>query len=137
MACFVVGGAEAAVVTGVRAAVKKSEVEKGIVDEQGNQLTDPSEQGFCMTKKLGWLQTMLAGGAFLLLIEHVWHGEVVPCFPFFTAVSSGDVAGMLHEMATVGVGMAALVTAVWAVGCMVADAVARRAAAPQLNGAVA
>jgi hypothetical protein len=61
---------------------------------------------------------MLWGGSALLAFEHVWHGEVVPFFPFLTAVKDGEAAGMLHEMATAGVGMALLVTAVW--GLMVA-----------------
>ena len=57
---------------------------------------------------------MLWGGSALLAFEHVWHGEIVPWFPFLTA--AGDPANtseMLHEMATAGVSMAVLVTAVW------------------------
>ncbi len=38
MACFIVGGAEAVVVTAVRSAVKKSEERRGIVDESGKQI---------------------------------------------------------------------------------------------------
>jgi len=58
---------------------------------------------------------MLWGGSGLLAFEHVWHGEVVPWFPFLTAASDpADAAEMLHEMSTVGVGMALLVTGVWA-----------------------
>ena len=57
---------------------------------------------------------MLWGGAALLAFEHVWHGEVVPWFPFLTAASNpADAAEMVHEMATVGVTMAVLVTVVW------------------------
>ncbi|MGN0333035.1 MAG: hypothetical protein ACI4D9_08470, partial [Lachnospiraceae bacterium] len=37
-----------------------------------------------------------------------------PWFPFLTAASNpSDAASMLHEMSTVGVTMAVLVTAVW------------------------
>ena len=57
---------------------------------------------------------MLWGGSALLAFEHVWHGEVTPWFPFLTAASDPDEAAMmLHEMSTVGVTMAVLVTAVW------------------------
>ena len=61
-----------------------------------------------------WLSYLLWGGALLLAFEHVWHGEVVPWFPFLTAASNpADAAEMLHEMSTIGVSMAVIVTAVW------------------------
>ena len=63
--------------------------------------------------KLGWLNKMLWGGSALLAFEHLWHGEVVPFFPFLTAVKTGEVAGMLQEMSTVSVLMAVLVTSVF------------------------
>ena len=105
-------------------------MKKGIVDESGNQLTDPSEKGICWTRKLGWLMNMLWGGVILLAVEHIWHGEVVPFPPFLTAMSDPtEIPVMLHEIGTVGVGMAVLVTAVWLVVTVVADyAVKRRAA---------
>ena len=53
MACFVVGGGEAVAVTAVRSIVKKKEMERGIVDKDGNQLTDAAETGICWTRKLG------------------------------------------------------------------------------------
>ena len=128
MACFVVGGGEAIVVSAVRAAVKRSEESRGIVDKSGRQLTDPSVEGYCWTRKLTWLMNMLWGGVALLAVEHMWHGEVVPFPPFLTAMNNpADIPEMLHEMATAGVGMAALVTVVWLVGTVVADAVARHA----------
>ena len=68
-------------------------------------------------KKISWLSKMLTGGSFLLAIEHVWHGEITWRFPFLTAVAEGPEATeeMLHEIATRGVAMLVLVTAVWAV----------------------
>ena len=58
---------------------------------------------------------MLWGGSALLAFEHIWHGEVTPWFPFLTAAGNPeDAMAMLHEMATTGVAMAVLVTAVWA-----------------------
>ena len=131
MACFLVSGGEAIVATAVRASVKKSEVRKGIVDEQGNQLTDPTIDGICWTRKLSWLVNMLWGGVILLAIEHMWHGEVVPFPPFLTAMNDpAEIPVMLGEMATVGVGMAVLVTAVWFVATLVADAAIKRQSVP-------
>ena len=73
---------------------------------------------------------MLWGGAALLAFEHVWHGEVVPWFPFLTAMGdSGDAAEMFHEMATSGVGMAVLVTLVWIVMVLVSNAMEAQALA--------
>lgn len=128
MACFLVGGGEAIVVSAIRAAVKKKEMEKGIVDTQGNQLTDASESGICWTRKIGWLMNMLWGGVILLCIEHMWHGEVVPFPPFLTAMNDpSEIPVMLGEMSTVGVGMCVMVTVVWVVAILVADAVVKRA----------
>ncbi len=128
MACFLVSGGEAIVVTAVRAAVKKSEIKKGIVDENGNQLTDPAEHGVCWTRKLSWLMNMLWGGALLLAVEHIWHGEVVPWPPFLTAMQTPDeIPVMLGEMTTIGVGMAALVTVCWVVMTFIADYAAKSA----------
>ena len=130
MACFLVGGGEAIVVSAVRSAVKKKELAKGIIDEDGNQLTDASVEGICWTRKIGWLMNMLWGGVILLCIEHMWHGEVVPFPPFLTAMSDpAEIPVMLGEMATVGVGMAVLVTVAWIVAVLVADAAVRRAPA--------
>ena len=134
MACFLVSGGEAIVVTAVRAAVKKSEIAKGVVDAEGNQLTDPSKEGICWTRKLGWLMNMLWGGVILLAIEHMWHGEVVPFPPFLTAMNDPtEIPVMLGEMGTVGVGMAVLITAVW-VGMVVVSSLIERRALPDASG---
>ena len=136
MACFLVSGGEAIVATAVRNAVKKREIEKGVIDDQGNQLTDPTTSGICWTRKLGWLVNMLWGGVILLCVEHMWHGEVVPFPPFLTAMNDpSEVPVMLGEMATVGVGMAVLVTAVWFVATLVADAAVRRQVETVAKGA--
>lgn len=118
MACFIVPTAEAVVTT----AIKKS------VDKNG-QSKNP------FVKKLGWLNNMLWGGSALLAFEHVWHGEVTPFFPFLTAAAdSGEAMEMLREMATSGVGMAVLVTAVWAVMVCAAARIEKRPAAEKVKG---
>ena len=67
-----------------------------------------------MSTRLGWLSKLLFGGSALLAFEHVWHGEIVPWFPFITAMNDpADAMEMLTEIGTVGVGMAALVTGIW------------------------
>ena len=65
--------------------------------------------------KLPWLVKLGLGGSFLLAIEHIYHGEVVLYPPFLTAMNDpADTQAMLHEIATTGVSMAALLVAVWA-----------------------
>ena len=68
------------------------------------------------SSKLKKLNYVLWGGSGLLAFEHLWHGEIQPFFPYLTAVSDPAAkAEMLHEMSTVGVSMALLVTLVWGV----------------------
>ena len=56
------------------------------------------------------------------------HGEIVPWFPFLTAASDpAEASVMISEMATVGVSMAALVTAVWGVMLLVTNAMEKKA----------
>ncbi len=116
MACFTVPAGEAVVTT----IVKKTMEKKGI-EKKENDGSIP------MTRKLKWLSNLLWGGSALLAFEHVWHGEVQPFFPFLTAMSNPeDTAEMLHEIATVGVSMAVLVTAIWVGICVAADMIVRR-----------
>ena len=111
MACFLVPTTEAIVTTIVAKALKSKE--KSVVLSKSESADGTAKIPF--STKLGWLNQMLWGGSALLAFEHVWHGEVVPFFPFLTAVKDGNVAEMLHEMGTAGVSMALLVTAVWGV----------------------
>ena len=78
--------------------------------------------------RIGWLQKMLFGGSFLLAIEHVWHGEITWRYPFLTAVKDGNTGEMLHEIATLGVAMAVLITAVWVGMVLVSSAIEKRRA---------
>lgn len=105
MACFVVPLVEGIVVTGASLALNFANKRKT------SELVSESKKS-----SLSSLQKMLFGGSFLLAIEHIYHGEVVFYPPFLTAMNSPeDTAEMLHEMSTVGVCMAVLVTLVWAV----------------------
>ena len=116
MACFTVPAAEAIITTVAQKILKSKEK---------NQTVKISHEGeaekISFSTKLGWLNKMLWGGSALLAFEHVWHGEVVPFFPFLTAVKDGNAAEMLHEMATTGVTMAVIVTAVWGLMVLVSS----------------
>ncbi|MBP5624250.1 MAG: hypothetical protein J6X36_05225 [Lachnospiraceae bacterium] len=128
MACFLVLTAEAIVTTVAEKVIEKKEktsLEAEIYKSEGKEISDVK---IPLSKKLKWLNNMAWGGCALLAFEHVWHGEVVPWFPFLTAASNAeDAAEMLHEMGTVGVVMAALVTTVWLGMCAVASYVKKRA----------
>ena len=93
MACFLVSAAEAAVVTVVEKHVEKKEKER---ESEGSVKT---ASAIPLSTKLKWLSTMLWGGALLLLFEHICHGEVVPWFPFLTAMeNSADMMEMFKEI---------------------------------------
>ena len=114
MACFLVSATEAVVVTIAEKAIEKKEKTPEAARAQLDKDISESNGKIPFSRKLKWLRNMLLGGSVLLAFEHVWHGEVVPWFPFLTAAADpADAAEMLHEMATVGVSMALLVTAVW------------------------
>lgn len=111
MACFLVPLAELAVSSIVTKNVEKKEEKEDVVEGKIKKST-----------KLHWLNRLLGGGSALLAFEHLWHGEISPKFPFLTgAASPGGLSEVLHEMATVGVGMAILVTVIWIVMCVIAD----------------
>lgn len=80
------------------------------------------------SKKLGILELGLWGGSFILAGEHVFHGEVTYKFPWLTAVAEGETIGMLQEMATVGVGMLAIIVATWGIGLLIRRLLLKRKA---------
>ena len=128
MACFIVPAAEAVVTTIVAKTMKSKEAAPETVKVQLDGADVVEAERIPFSRKLGWLNKMLWGGSALLAFEHVWHGEVIPWFPFLTAASnSADAVEMLHEMSTVGVTMAALVTAVWAGMLAVSSVIEKRA----------
>ena len=121
MACFIVPGTEAIVTTIATKIIEKKE-----------QSTDNIEVKYAnkelLSHKLKRLNNLLWGGSALLAFEHLWHGEIQPFFPFLTAASTKESAfEMLHEMSTVGVTMAVLVTAVWGITNVVMSANIKKA----------
>lgn len=98
MACFTACVAEALVAYGVKKVVAKSNHQK--------------VRAF--SGKVQKLINLLLSGSFLLLIEHVWHGEIVPFYPFFTAASDPESTRvMINEILTIGVSMDIAVTVIW------------------------
>ena len=125
MACFLVPVAEA-VITTVATKVVKSKEDKAKKDVSDVELNVNTKIPF--SRKLKWLSSLLWGGSFLLAFEHLWHGEVIPWFPFLTAASNSDDAmEMLHEMSTAGVTMAVLVTIVWVGMVLVSNSFEKKA----------
>ena len=114
MACFLVSAAEAVITTFAVKVIEKKEKNATELKVQREGHATDAQVKIPFSRKLKWLRNMLWGGSVLLMFEHIWHGEVVPWFPFLTAAENpANAAEMLHEMATVGVAMAALVTVVW------------------------
>jgi len=105
---------QAIVTTVVKKVVEKNEKEAGV--------KEASQTRVSWSRKLSWLNRLLWGGVLLLAIEHIWHGEVVLWPPFLTAMNNpADVGPMLHEVATIGTGMAVFVTIVWLIMISIAD----------------
>ena len=140
MACFLVPTGEAIVVSLLRLALKKKEERAEVQPDSlassaslvssasptsPERLASPGVR--TLRRRLRWFSHMLWGGSALLAFEHLWHGEIVPWFPFLTAASDPESAGvMLHEMATAGVMMALLTTAAWGLMCLAASAIEKR-----------
>ena len=119
MACFTAPLAEAIIVSAAKKVIAKKEKAAGT--------ENASDGTILFSEKLGWLEKMLWGGSALLAFEHVWHGEIVPYFPFLTAAENPeDFAQMLREIAINGTGMALLVTAVWGVMLYVSKKLEKR-----------
>ena len=59
--------------------------------------------------RINWLNFMLWGGAVMLAVEHIAHGEIVPYPPFLTA----GLSQVLPEMLKIGVPMAVVSILIW------------------------
>lgn len=122
MACFAVPAAEAIIVTTAYFVAKRKEQKLQAPKLSGESTIKAQETKITWSKRLSWLMGLLWGGVVLLAFEHFWHGEIVAYPPFLSAMATPeDTSQMLHEMATVGVSMAALVTAFWGAICAFAQ----------------
>ena len=120
MACFLVSATVGVGVSVARHIVKHHE--KKLELEGKTQHPEKFGSDIKWSQKLAYLELTLFSGSFLLAIEHILHGEVVPFPPFLTAASNpADLAEMLTEMGTVGVAMLAILLVAWGVGVLIAD----------------
>lgn len=104
MACFIVPLTQAVATTIYRRRLEKS---------------SSSSAASSKVQTFKQLELMLWGGSAMLIVDHIISGELMPVFPFFSALlTEGGTLTMLREMLTVGVPMSLLVTAIW--GVMVA-----------------
>lgn len=130
MACFLAPAGVAVVTTVVQKVVEKREK-----TATGGR-TEKTKGKW--TQRLRWLNTMLWGGTILLVLEHVWHGELVPWPPFLTAMQTpGAVGPMLREIATYGATMAGVVMVAWAVMVAVAELRTRARNLPEADSEAA
>ena len=71
---------------------------------------------------INWLNMLLWGGVLGLSLEHVAHQEIVPYFPFLSAMgSAADATAMLQEIATIGTAMLVACVSIWIVMLLVAS----------------
>ena len=124
MACFLVPTTEA-IVTTVAEKIIRSKEQK---NETERVETEVPRVKFSEKLKMLW------GGSALLAFEHLWHGEVIPTFPFLTAVQNGETSEMLAEMGTAGVGMAILVTLIWGGMVVASNVITKRKTSEDAKG---
>ncbi len=93
-----------------------------IVPSSVAALTTVFRKKFPERWRVQWLNAMIWGGAVGLAVEHVAHQEIVPWFPFLTAMRSpAEAAAMLKEMALVGIPMTLALVGVWVVMVVVSE----------------
>ena len=120
MACFLVSATVGIGTAVARHIVKRHENKLEL--EGKAQLPEKFGSDVKWSKKLGYLELTLFSGSFVLALEHILHGEVVPFPPFLTAANSAaETAEMLKEMGTVGVAMLGILVAAWAIGVFIVD----------------
>ena len=125
MGCFAVSAIGAIGVGVARHIVKHHE--KKLALEHKEQVPEKFGSDIKWSTKLAYLELTLGSGSLILLGEHIFHGEVVPYPPFFTAMEHAeDTRQMFYEIGTVGVAMFFLLIIAWAVGILIADAVKYR-----------
>ena len=83
---------------------------------------------------INWLNIMIWTGTIALLVEHMWHGEIVPWFPFLTAMSDpADTTTMLVEMGQIGIPMLLAILAMWGIMVYVENKISYKSAVTNAN----
>ncbi len=113
MACFIAPLTEAIAVSAITKIIeRKSEKDSSFLNE-----TEKKDFIKCTKENLKSLSRTLWIGSSVLLADHILSGEISFRFPFFTS-SPHEV---LFEIATVGSGLCVLITASWAIFCIVKE----------------
>lgn len=94
MACFLVPLVQAAGTTAIQKIIEKK---KG--------------KDYIWSKRLGTLNTLLWGGIIMLIIDHIWNGEIKLFPPFFSFLENPQIA--FHEITTLGITMSIVITLIW------------------------
>lgn len=138
MACFIVPVTEAVITTIASKVIGSREAALDTAKVHNDDVHTAVEHKLPFSKKLKWLNNMLWGGSALLAFEHLWHGELSAVFPFLTAAADPvEAAEMLNEMATAGIAMSVVVTAVWAGMVAVVSSIEKgRRKLPKAEGSV-
>lgn len=111
MGCFVV-----TLVTGIATSATRRIVKS---NEKKNEINEERFTSKKWSERLKYLELSLYGGSFVLMGEHVFHGELSPFPPFLTAMKdASETVVMLKEMATVGTSMALAIIFVWLIACL-------------------
>ncbi len=81
---------------------------------------------------VNWLNYMFLGASVGLVMDHAAGGEIVPFFPFLTAMATAQGASAaLGEIATVGTAIVLACIAVWAVAVKASWVMERRSSSGQ------
>lgn len=116
MACFLLPMAEGALTTAV-SLVLKNHSSSGTTTK--------------VLAKVGHLNKILWCSSIALFIDHIASGEIVPTFPFFTAIRTGGMAAFWDEVTMKGTLVALGITAVWAIYEVASFFLQKQAAANQ------
>ena len=120
MACILVSATAGIGVAVARHIVKHHENKLEL--EGKTQLPEKFGSDVKWSQKLAYLELTLFSGSFVLAIEHILHGEVVPFPPFLTAANNpADTAEMLTKKNTVEVAMLAILLVAWGAGVAIVD----------------
>lgn len=131
MACFIAPVAESIVVGFLEFKAKKKERTENIEHVEFDDTVSKKTVGK-YSQKLYLLRTMLTVGSIILILQHIYTGELIASFPFFTAILNGNVIPMLLEIVTEGGLICLGITALWTVIVKVTDALKGRSFGKQI-----
>lgn len=115
MACLIVPGSEALIVTALSIALEMNAKAKSESAKLKMATADFANAQLPLHKRLRSLSAMLWIVTALLAVEHIYNGEIVFHYPFLTAAGNPEAMSLVYnEMATEGVAYALFTTLLWA-----------------------